>query len=247
MRKLIYLLAVLGLAMTMSCGNSAKREQEIRDSLRADSIMKDSIIRVKIDSIRKDSMWRYRVTPDLATFELHGPVKSVKTKGCLGYTDEMIMDAYYSETGGLNAYSINAYSIDGGYSIKRNNDGTINSLVHIINGAGSHVISFKYNEKGYPIKKTIAENTDCGYEEIVTLTYDGDWNIVKEVLKGSNIADDYNSTSSYKIEEVDEFGNWTKRKKTKTYYEESGYDVPDPISRGTKTVIETRTITYYEK
>ena len=80
MKKLGYIVAILGLTLVTACGGNSKLDKE-KDSLRADSIMRDSIrkaeIQQKLDSIRQDSMWRYRETPDLALFELHGPVKSV--------------------------------------------------------------------------------------------------------------------------------------------------------------------------
>ena len=92
MNKLAFSLIAFGATIVMSCGgSSSQREQEVQDSLRQDSIKKveefnDSIRRDSIakDSIRQDSMWRYRETPDLAIFELHGPVKSVSySQGCL--------------------------------------------------------------------------------------------------------------------------------------------------------------------
>ena len=107
MKKLLYLFATAALTMTMSCGNSAQREKEVRDSLRVDSINKDSIRCEELkrdslrrdsivkDSIHQDSMWRYRETPDLALFELHGPVKSVAYKGGFwGYFEAKCLRLY---------------------------------------------------------------------------------------------------------------------------------------------------------
>ena len=96
MNNLIYIL--FSFLMTMSCGsNSTQSEKSTEDSLaddstqkvemaieaqRQDSIAKahqDSIVKAREDSVakaRQDSIARRtRVTPDLALFELHGPVK----------------------------------------------------------------------------------------------------------------------------------------------------------------------------
>ena len=242
MRKLIYLLAVLGLAMTMSCGNSAKREQEIRDSLRADSIMKDSIIRAKIDSIRKDSMWRYRVTPDLALFELHGPVKSVSNSASNGYY------VTFSESGEAQGIKI----ISQFYSIKRDSEGRIIKISHKSNVYGGcyqiDTYSYVYGKDGFPVK----EKYDClecgdGFSEPMNSTttkiqYDENYNVVKRTAEGGGPEGVYWKTQSYTIIDVDEFGNWIKRKCKHQYsYAE------EPDYNHSTTTIETRKITYYER
>ena len=249
MKKLAFSLVAFGATIVMSCGggNSAQREQEVRDSLRQDSIKKveafnDSIRRDSIakDSIRQDSMWRYRVTPDLATFDLRGPVKSVNAQNSnnvMEHRHSLCFNVSFSEKG-------DALKVSDGYdnfSIKRDALGRIKSLNTY------YTTTFSYNEQGFPIKKYLEECTESYFNDVISYEYNSDGSLLKETMKGKDIGSGYNSASTYKIEKVDEFGNWTKRLRTVTYYYESFYDEPDPISRGTKTITETRTITYYSK
>ena len=247
MRKLAFLLVAVCATIVMSCGNSAQREQEIRDSLRADSIMKDSIRReqIKLDSIRQDSMWRFRVTPDLALFNLHGPVKSVRYKKALSPVarseSNSFMSLLYEENGQLK----NVKDEYDNYSIKRDGNGYVVSMA--INSLWI-ITSYSYNEQGYPNRKYSQSNSDESFEEKITYEYDLNWNVVKESLKGESYGAVYNSTTTNKIEEVDEYGNWIKRTRIITYRSESPYDDGyDPITKGTKTMVETRTITYYDR
>ena len=246
MKKLALLFAAMVVVLSTSCGSSAKREQEIRDSLRADSIKKDSIIRAKIDSIRKDSMWRYRVTPDLATFELHGPVKSVSSRKITTEEyDYLCLNVSFSESG--NAQRVSGQ--DNVYTISRDNQNRIKSVTHLESYDGvvfrRKVYTYKYYDVGYLQNEKYQDYND-EWNIDISSDYDSNGNIVKEVINITTSGDCYRGTSKYKITEQDEFGNWIKRIKTTTYFIEAYYEDWED-SKGTKTVTETRTITYYEK
>lgn len=245
MRGLVYLLIVLGLTATVSCGgNSAQRDQEVRDSLRVDSINKDSIRCEELkrdslrrdsivkDSIHQDSMWRYRETPDLALFELHGPVKSVAYKGGFwGYFEEPFL---FNESGQLISASKYKIYRDGKGRIKtfyRNDENgeseiritcdSQNRAIEIVDGCDDcgSVTSIKYNKKGFAISSYGSE------------LYDGELSDI---------------STSYKCKNIDDFENWNSRSciRTKTITNDcEGFTNPTT----TKTTIETRTITYYER
>lgn len=265
MRKIVYILATLGLTMIVSCGggnNSVQGEQDVQDSLRQDSIKKveafnDSIRRDSIvkDSIRQDSMWRYRVTPDLATFDLHGPVKSVSSKKITTTTEGGVwlhLKMSFSESGNVQRVT------DGNvaYTISRDAQGRIKTMTcPFFDGLYTRdVYSYKYNDAGSLKKETLNANYDGEGTLDISSEYDSNGNIIKEVLSRGFDGGEYSSSSTYKITQKDEYGNWVKRTKTIKYKDEiceeflEFEEVSRPsIVTGTKTVTETRTITYYSK
>lgn len=242
MRKIVYFLATLGLIMTVSCGSSndsAQGEQDVQDSLRQDSIKKveafnDSLRRDSIakDSIRQDSMWRYCVTPDLAIFNLHGPVKSVTHNN--GF---YVGKASFSEDGKL---------LNGGNCkvIRRDEIGRIVELEISENGWGS-VFTFVYDKDGRPKSmsgQSIGSATvgsidgtfvydEKGFEESYNAEGQIRWYITKK-------------TTNYKYKKVDNYGNWTSR--TAIDREVSIDTGTNEQSEYTETTNETRKITYYE-
>lgn len=264
MRRIVYFLAALGLTMTVSCGggnNSVQGEQDVQDSLRQDSIKKveafnDSIRRDSIvkDSIRQDSMWRYRVTLDLATFDLHGPVKSVSSKKRASLEDGVLsLNVSFSESGNVQRVT------DGNvaYTISRDAQGRIKTMTcPFLDGLYTRdVYSYKYNDAGSLQKETLKANYDGEGTLDISCEYDSNGNIVKEKLDRGWDGGGFYSTSTYKITQKDEYGNWIKRAKTIKYKDEiveeflelyENYSRPS-IVKGTKTVTETRTITYYSK
>lgn len=224
MRKLIYILAVLGLAMTMSCGSSAKREQEIRDSLRADSIKKDSILRAKLDSIRldsirQDSLRRIRVTPDMAFLNVHGPVKTVK--------DEEGNRWEFTPEGKLKSKPSDYICNSEGYVVKEE---------WLPDGRAA----YKYNDN-MQLSQCIHENLMGGEVFNVSYLYNEQGFISSKVSKlyGFDLLD----TTRYKYINLDEYGNWT--------YRSWSWVRKDTTIDG-KTYCQTdsgthrRTITYYE-
>ena len=247
MRKIVYFLATLGLTMTVSCGNSEKAgqsEKSVEDSLRADSIKKvemaieaqrqDSIRRDSIakDSIRQDSLLRYRETPDMAIFNLHGPVKSVTHNN--GF---YVGKASFSEDGKL---------LNGGNCkvIRRDEIGRIVELEISDNGWGS-VFTFVYDKDGRPKSmsgQSIGSATvgsidgtfvydEKGFEESYNAEGQIRWYITKK-------------TTNYKYKKVDNYGNWTSR--TAIDREVSIDTGTNEQSEYTETTNETRKITYYE-
>ena len=266
MRKIVYFLATLGLTMIVSCGvgnNSAQGEQELQDSLRQDSIKKieainDSLRRDSIakDSIRQDSLWRYRVTPDLATFDLRGPVKSVSSKKITTTTDGGVwshLKMSFSESGKVQRVT------DGNvaYTISRDAQGRIKTMTcPFLDGLYTRdVYSYKYNDAGSLQKETLKANYDGEGTLDISCEYDSNGNIVKEKLDREWDGGGFYSSSTYKITQKDEYGNWIKRTKTIKYKDEiaeeflelyENYSRPSVVT-GTKTITESRTITYYSK
>ena len=191
MRRIVYFLAALGLTMTVSCGSSndsAQGEQELQDSLRQDSIKKveaknDSLRRDSIvkDSIRQDSIWRYRVTPDLATFDLHGPVKSVSSKKRASLEDGVLsLNVSFSESGNVQRVT------DGNvaYTISRDAQGRIKTMTCPFLGGPytRDVYSYKYNDAGSLQKENLNANYDGEGTLDISSEYDSNGNIVKEKL-----------------------------------------------------------------
>ena len=221
-----------------------------QDSIRQDSIRQESLRR---DSIRQDSMWRYRVTPDLATFDLHGPVKSVSSKKRESWDGVLSLNVSFSESGNVQRVT------DGDvvYTISRDTQGRIKTMTCPFLGGPytRDVYSYKYNDAGSLQKETLNANYDGEGTLDISSDYDSNGNIVKEVLDREWDGGGFYSTSTYKITQKDEYGNWIKRAKTIKYKDvidedflELNKDTSRPsIVTGTKTVTETRTITYYSK
>lgn len=226
MKKLIYLLAVLGLAMTVSCGNSAKREQEIRDSLRADSIMKDSIIRAKIDSIRldsirQDSLRRIRVTPDMVFLNVHGPVKMVKDEN--GKTWE------FTPEGKLKSKPSGYICNSEGYVVKED-------------GLPDYRSTYKYNDN-MQLSQYLFENLMAGEYYNGSYSYNEQGFISSDIFKSYSEGSVVVYTTKYKYINLDEYGNWTYRSWTSVHEETT---IDGAIYRLPDSGTHRRTITYYE-
>ena len=242
MKKLAFSLVAFGATIVMSCGggNSAQREQEVRDSLRQDSIKKveafnDSIRRDSIakDSIRQDSMWRYRTTPDLAIFNLHGPVKSVTHNN--GF---YVGKALFSEDGKL----LNEGNCK---VIRRDEIGRIAELEISENGWGN-VFTFIYDKDGRPKSmsgQSIGSATVGSIDG--TLVYDERGFEVSYNAEGQIRWYLTKKTINYKYKNVDKYGNWTSRSAIDR--EISTDTGTNEKSEYTETTTESRTITYYSK
>ena len=253
MKKLAFSLVAFGATIVMSCGggNSAQREQEVRDSLlqdsikkveafndsvRRDSIRRDSIVK---DSIRQDSLWRYRTTPDLAIFELHGPVKSVTySEGCLPSEMTALKYITFNKEGQLTSAAP--------LKIIRNKSGKISSLKLIEHHDPSwEVESFTFS---YDSQNRLAKLVNQGYEwgSTTTFKYGGNGNVKSVYLSANNEVGGWYTSISYKYLKEDRFGNWIKRSCTYTTITEACDEYPEE-TRTTSTYSETRTITYYER
>lgn len=221
---------------TASCGNSKGGEtnEDSINQAHIDSInqeKKDSINQAKTDSIREDSIRRNRVTPDLALFELKGPVKSV---------DKNFISIAYS--GGANFDKDgNITSLTNGAKFKRTSDGKINRL-------SSDKIS--YNKDSQPISFSWSNSMGEGSSKNRSCTYtDGKLSSYfekQEGVEGSFHVSKINA--SYTYLEYDNYGNWTKRRvnivdKNTNENETQDGEVTRTL-RSNKT--QTRVITYYE-
>ena len=255
MKKLLYIFATAALTMTMSCGNSEKAgqsEKSVEDSLRADSIKKVEMAieaqrqdSIRQDSIRQDSMWRYRSTPDLAIYELHGPVKSVTYHNFDGnYVTSMddpgVLFSYYN--GSKTYYYREDGTLKGvtNYKINRDANGRIKSV------KSNERLEFddytiSYDKQNRPIK---IQNSGMEWGYTITYKYDKYGNVISDRNDGGmeSFSWDYNSAFTYK--EFDDFGNWTKRNRSTKC---RNYECDELVSTKTTNAIESRTITYYSK
>ena len=239
MRKIVYFLATLGLTMTVSCGNSEKAgqsEKSVEDSLRADSIKKVEMAieaqrqdSIRQDSIRQDSMWRYRTTPDLAIFELHGPVKSVVYKE--GWFSKDLKQLSFDESGKL----ISASS----FRIIRDGKNRIKSF----KGSDAEGISMTYNSQD---KATKIFRGGHEFGQTTSVKYNGEGFAVSAYESGMSEMLEFKVSTSYKYKNKDKFGNWTSRSCVCTTTRIYHFDVPE-TSKSTETSSETRIITYYER
>ena len=244
MKKLLYIFATAALTMTMSCGNSEKAgqsEKSVEDSLRADSIKKVEMAieaqrqdSIRQDSIRQDSLRRYRVTPDLALFNLHGPVKSVTfNKGI--YAD-FVKTMTFSKDGKLQSVAR--------HNITRNGKGIVKRLSKPSDfGSIPDALDFTCDKQNRPVSVFVGGH-EYGYTN--RYTYDAKGFIASESCKGAAESLEFNDVTRYKYLNVDKYGNWTSRKATEV---ETTIDLCDEESgpmRKTTTRTETRTITYYE-
>ncbi len=242
MKKLGYIVAILGLTLVTACGGNSKLDKE-KDSLRADSIKRDSIMRdsirkaeiqQKLDSIRQDSMWRYRETPDLALFELHGPVKSVtyKDRYLFHKNEGFTLQLSYNEDGKLKGINGSTFNRDG--------NGRIKSIMSkMIGEEDNFYITYDKNNRPIKIKN---EGMEWYYDQTYKYNASGFVSSLQNKGGEAGCGSDISTTYSYKTS--DKYGNWTSRS-----YVSKIVNYEDDIKYGSRTETGTdyRTITYYEK
>lgn len=249
MKKLLYVFATAALTITMSCGNTEKAnqsEKSTEDSLRADSVKKvemaieaqrqDSIRRDSIakDSIRQDSLLRYRETPDLALFELHGPVKSVtyKNRYLFHKNEGFTLQLSYNEDGKLKGINGSTFNRDG--------NGRIKSIMSkMIGEEDNFYITYDKNNRPIKIKN---EGMEWYYDQTYKYNASGFVSSLQNKGGEAGCGSDISTTYSYKTS--DKYGNWTSRS-----YVSKIVNYEDDIKYGSRTETGTdyRTITYYEK
>ena len=240
---------VLSVAIMFSACDNAKQqgtetqqqEQARQDSInkaleqmRQDSINK-AIEQIKLDSIREDSIRRNRVTPDLALFELKGPVKSVNKGYIINGTEN---GASFDRDGNISHLnkSYNGYT----YKFKRGQNGLIYKLTSYDPDADEQAYSkITYDNKNRPIKNEYyASYTGGSY----SFSYTGDKISLVKFFGGSDY--DIKSNYTYTYINFDKYGNWTKRKvsiKSTIYNWDNTVMLSDNNSK-----TQSRKITYYE-
>lgn len=236
MRKTFYeLLVFFVLPFTMGCGNSEKaRQQFVRDSLRIDSIAKDSIAKVKKDSTLQDSLFWTKTSAVLIFHGLKGPVQKVtyNVNGKEGQDDPMQSFGYtisvlFDENGNLKGNTIvtpvnftrgqaigdNATTIS---KAKGSSDNTFYSNT-------STKFNYECNDKG------LVKKIKDGYATYSVRYADGSLS-PKSIGEVGGAEISFNMT--YKYLSFDEHGNWT------TCHAEGGCDA-------FTTMTVKRDITYY--
>ena len=255
--KIIYIVVVLGFIGWfcydyMQDGASSNAEAMRQDSIakaeslakaRQDSIAKayqDSIVKAREDSItkaRQDSIARRtRVTPDLALFELHGPVKSVtfKDRDLFHNNEGFTLQLSYAENGKLKAIN--------GCTFNRDANGRIKSIkTYMIGEEDDFYITYDKNNR--PIK---IFNEGLEWDGTITYKYNASGFIVSENSYYGGEGCYGRTLNQYSNFNVDKYGNWTSRTSSTAYKEwYDGGEEPMSYSNG-GTGTEYRTITYYE-
>ena len=227
-------------AIAQQQGSETQQQEQARqdsinkalEQMRQDSINK-AIEQIKLDSIREDSIRRNRVTPDLALFELHGPVKSVNKGYITGFADN---GANFDKDGKVTSLNKISYINKRG-NITRDANGRIKSI-SCREEEGWPTISsdnITYDGNNLPIKiygKYLEStgNSSLKYNNGLlaseTNNFDGEGDITK-------------STITYTYLKFDKYGNWTSRKASFKNYDYEGYC-------NSHSETQTRTITYYE-
>ena len=219
MSKNLVLAVVLMALIFVSCGQSEKEAARI-EAARQDSIAKveAELQKIREDSIRQAEERRNRVTPDLAFFELKGPVKSVSSNYNM------------SEAGFKKSIS---FTEDGtavapkGVKFKRSN-GKITSVSYYESYMSDWLgDSYSINAEG-KIISSVYSGIDGGGRS--KYSYDDQGLLIKESSSGACEGEPYYENVTYNYQSFDDYGNWTKRVAKSSY--------------GTTTQI--RNITYYE-
>ena len=262
--KIIYIVVVLGFIgwfcyEYMQDGSASNAEAMRQDSIanaeslakaRQDSIAKayqDSIVKAREDSVvkaRQDSIARRtRVTPDLALFELHGPVKSVtfKNRYLFHNNDEFTLQLSYTEDGKLKSINYNGYDYNKNCQFNRDGNGRIKKIITSFNEKDDFYITYDKNNR--PIK---IFNEGLEWDGTITYKYNASGFIVSENSYSGGEGCYGRTLNQYSNFNVDKYGNWTSRTSSTAYKEwYDGGEEPMSYSNG-GTGTEYRTITYYE-
>ena len=187
-----------------------------------------------IDKARQDSIKRVnRVTPDLAFFNLHGPVKTLKDED--GKTWEFTLE------GNLKTTPSNFTRDSKGYIVMK----TVN-----IGEGYLDKYYFRYNDK-MQIYHIDLDGYELGGKS--DFTYDSRGLVVRDHSEYEYDELTINKTK-YTYTNIDKYGNWTTRNWTVTSEsydtsdgEEASFEsIGNSVYEGTETGTHYRTITYYE-
>ncbi|MBP5326310.1 MAG: hypothetical protein J6Y98_00165 [Bacteroidales bacterium] len=175
MKKAILFFAGLSLCFIgVACHNSNNSKDGSEDSINKDSM---------VESTSEDEAQTPLVTPDLAFFELKGPVKKV--------TVDKILTIEFDQNGNMTKHS-------GEFSFKRDKQGRIAQMEGYEN-----YITYKWNGDKLVGTESAAEGSMM--EEVYT--YDERGFVVK--IKHTVDGDVEYETLTYS--NLDNYGNWTKR------------------------------------
>ena len=219
------------------------------EAARLDSIA--AVEAARLDSIRQDSIYRNFSTYDLAVFNLHGHVKSVKLiEGEIGMTTFEI----FAEESKEDYYS---FDVNGNCTTPKKRP-------------DEYFLGFKYDKQGKIVGSRFVESGGCPTHEI---KWDKNMRVIREFssygMHWIEYEYRYSETGdllSVRIQEVgnqqfqdvksviftilerDRWGNWTKRKasisgRSEHYDYESGRTISEPYS---ETRIDSRIIEYYD-
>lgn len=205
------------------------------------SILFAIFISANISAISKN-----KTTPDLALFELKGPVKSVSKGFLMGGIDDN--GCTFNKKGQIIKINKPKWINYSGVSFSRNKNGYIYKTSGVPSGDEDlHTIThkIKYGPNGKPQnleyyyeaeRQTI---TDIKYNNHLILGYLAIEEYTYEEEPPTYIAYSFNYTK------FDKYGNWTSRIATKTIYKNRfSYEHMNPES--SESEVQTRIIKYYQ-
>ncbi len=179
--------------------------------------------RVKTESSTKINT---QITPDLAFFNLRGPVKTLKDE------DGKIWE--FTPQGSLK-------SLPKGYS--RDSEGYIvKQVTRMLYGNELDVNNYIYNHKTQLIE---CNNGGPGWFEVIKYTYNKKGLVESRFVEYKDEGYCEDEFDEYSYTQIDKYGNWIKRKWTASIVMGDEFD-ENLSEKTTKSGTHYRTITYYE-
>lgn len=237
--------AIVGCALMMACGQKSDSAQGNADSTKVDAPAAEAVE----EKVEEKSVY---LSPDLALNDLKGKVSKCIYKSTDCHENGKVDDGSYWQTE-VKVFDVdymlqpNAKEADWRLNdprLKRNDKGQIVTVSWFVSDFGCDISEeYTYNENG--TLKTKKNNGIENAEEIV-YTYKADGSLEKSVSKAAGEGMIYRTTSTYRVLESDENGNWTRRMQTQLC--EDGPDNGSGVYENSAKLylIETREISYYK-
>lgn len=205
----ILTLSLSSMLLAVSCAKSGKAV-ESDDGVRQDSVdlAAQMAEKAKQDSLQKTDSNKNIVTPDMAIFDVKGPVKRISWEN--GHVAE------FNAQGSLTSMKYGRTK----YSIRRNNEGYItkcDTWYNPDNGAAGGMIggSFTYDEMHRVASFSTELGTEGNWREVETYTYDAQGHVAKVTATEKNLdwetekwTSGERSSRNCSCSGEDEYGNW---------------------------------------
>lgn len=205
----LFALAISTMLLAVSCGKNGKEAETAADTGRQDSISQAAQIADKAmqDSLQRLDSIKNIVTPDMAIFDVKGPVKRISWGGgCV---------ADFDAHGKLTSMKYKRTK----YSIKRNHEGYItlcDAWYQEGPAAGGQIGgSYTYDNQHRVASFTAELGTEGNWREVETYTYDAQGHVTKVTSTEKNLDWDTEkwtsgerSSRNCSYSGEDEYGNW---------------------------------------
>ncbi len=237
--------AIVGCALLMACGQKSDSAQANADSTKVDAPVSE----VVEEKVEEKSAY---LSPDLALNDLKGKVSKCIYKSTNCRENGSVDNDSYWETE-VKVFDVDYMLLPNAKEaewrlndprLKRNDKGQIVSVSWFVSDFGCDISEeYTYNENG--TLKTKKNNGIESADETV-YSYKADGSLEKSVCKSAGEGMIYRTTSTYRILESDENGNWTRRMQTQLC--EDGPDNGSGVYENSAELylIETREISYYK-